>query len=418
MKVIFHKKNLMKILEPAAGIPLVKNTYLPCGGLLFECPPDKRFGECASDDPDLCRISAFDLDTGLRGVLPCTVREKGMCIIPMQTILQIVRSLPDGEITLETFPSGNAVISAGKINFRTSVSPGENFPSMPMLTGSKNYNISQKFLRSVLSETVFAVAQTDTAHMGFHGALFRIRDKELTVAGCDNYRLAVSCGEISVNGEPEEELRLIIPGKFLRELLHLLNDTEETITMTLGRKHIIFELGELCFFTRILEIEYPDYEKMLPVSYTTQVSLSRAEFTEAIERASIIAEAKLGGIGGTYVKLDFSDNTVHVSSVASSAAVDEILSADMTGADLTIGFECRNLLETLKAIPRECERIRLRMNSPIMGITIESAQDTSFSDSSVYTIEDFPEKNKTPPSGEKKRFMYFVLPTRMNISVK
>lgn len=410
MKVTFHKKNLMKVLGPAAGIPLSKNTYLPCDGLLFECPPDRRFGENPSNASDLCRISAFDLDIGLRSVIQCIIHEKGMCIIPMQTILQIVRALPDGEITLETHPNGNAVISAGKINFRTSVSPGENFPAMPILTGSKTYLISQHLLQCILSETVFAVAHTDTARMGFHNGLVQISGKELTVTGCDNYRLAVSRGIISSDEETSEEIKLIIPGKFLRELLHLLNDTDEEAAMILGRKHVIFKFGELCFFTRILEIEYPDYEKMLPSAYTTQVYLSRTKFLEAIERSSIIAEAKLGGMGKTHVKLEFADNTVRISSVSSGGAVEEILSVDMTGTNLTIGFECRNLLETLKAIPKECNRLRLRMNTSVMGITIEAAKESPFIDSE--------EKEKTLLPDEKNRFMYYVLPTRITVPLK
>jgi DNA polymerase-3 subunit beta len=243
--------------------------------------------------------------------------------------------------------------------------------------------------------------------MGFHNGLFRISGKELTVTGCDNYRLAVSHGIISADEENEEEIKLIIPGKFLRELLHLLNDTDEEVAMTLGRKHVIFKFGELCFFTRILEIEYPDYEKMLPSAYTTQVYLSRTEFLEAIERSSIVAEAKLGGIGKTYVKLEFTDNTVRISSVSSSGAIEEILSVDITGTNLTIGFECRNLLETLKAIPKECNRLRLRMNASVMGITIEAAKESPFVDSE--------ENEKTLLPDEKNRFMYYVLPTRITV---
>ncbi len=410
MKVTFNQKKLMEVLGSAAGIPQIKNAYLPCSGLLLECPPDRHFGEYLPDTPDLCRISAFDLETGFRSILECTVRERGMCVIPAQTILQIVRSLPEGEITLETFPNGSAVISAGKINFRTSVFPADTFPSMPTLAGAKTCRIPQHLLRRLLGETVFAVAQTDAAHMGLHGGLFRINDGKLTVTGCDNNKLALSCGDISVDSESAEKIEILIPGKFLRELHHLLNDTEEEAIMIIGRKHVIFKFGEFWFFTRILEIEYPDYEKMLPGACTTQAYLSRTEFLEAIERASIIADAKLGGIGGAYVKLEFADNSLLVSSVSSGGAVDETLPAEITGADLTIGFECRNLLETLKAIPKECERIRLRMNSPIMGITIESAGN--------FPLPSDPSKEKTLLPAEKSRFMYFVLPTRMNNPVK
>lgn len=422
MKVTFNKKKLMAALVPAAGISQTKNTYVTCDGLLFECPPNKRFGDYDLDDPNLCRISAFDFEKGLRTTIECTVHEKGMCVIGTQTILQIVRALPDGEITMEVDPNGAAVISGGKVNFRTAASPGENFPTMPMFIGTKIYKIPQCRLRRLLSETVFAVAQNDLLRMGFNGGFFRIRGGALTVVGCDNYKLAASRCDISAAGETAEDAEIIIPGKFLSELLRLLNDTEDEVTMIVGRKHVIFKLDALYFFTRMLDTEYPDYEKMLPVTYMTQAYLSRTELLEAIERASIIAEAKLGGIGGAYVKLEFAENTVVVSSVASGGAIDETLSTDMSGAELAIGFECRNLLDTLKACPADCERLRLRLNSPHMGVVIEPAGGSPFRDArpdpSVYGEETTAANEKTAPDCNANRFMYFVLPTRMNIPVK
>ena len=422
MKATFSKKNLMAALVPAAGISQTQNTYAPCDGLLFECPPDKRFGDYDLGNPDLCRISAFDFEKGLRTTIECKVHEKGMCVISTQAILQIVRALPDGEIIMTIDEAGAAVISGGKVNFRTSASPGETFPSMPMFIGTNVYEIPQSGLRRLLVGTVFAIAQNDLQRTGFNGGLFRIRRGELTVVGCDNYKLAASrCPVSSPEGIPEDA-EFILPGKFLRELLRLLNDSDAETTMILGRKHVIFRLNGLYFFTRILETEYPDFEKMLPRTHTTQVFLGRAEFLEAIERASVIAEARLGGIGGNYVKLEFAGPSAAVSSVSSGGAVDEILTADRTGAELTIGFECRNLLETLKACPADCDLLRLRMNSPLMGITIEAADRASFfhTSASPDTVEEpdlegnFASENAMGMS----QFMFFVLPTRMNVPTR
>lgn len=418
MKVTFTKKNLMAALGPAAGISQTKNTYAACDGLLFECPPNKRFGDYDLNDRDLCRISAFDFEKGLRTTIECSVHEEGMVVISTQSILQIVRALPDGEITMDIDKNGCAVISGGNVNFRTVAGPGESFPSMPMFIGTKTYKIPQYKLRKLLDETVFAVAQNDP-RPGFNGGLFRIRDGRLTVVGCDNNKLAASACFISGTDEVTEDTEIIIPGKFLTELLRLLNDTEDEVTMIIGRKHVIFKLDGLYFFTRMLETEYPDYEKMLPKTYMTQVCISRVELLEALERASIITEAKLGGIGGAYVKLEFAENTVMVSSVASNGAVDEKLLIAMDGADITIGFDCRNLLETLKACPADCDRLRLRLNTPLMGVLIESFEGSPFlnarPDPSVYGTRDSETEQET---GNANTFMYFVLPTRMNSSVK
>lgn len=396
MKVTFSKKKLMAALTPAAGISQTKNTYASCDGLLFECPPDKRFGDYDLGNPDLCRISVFDFEKGLRTTIECTVHEKGMCVIHTQSILQIVRALPDGEITMDIDANGGAVLSGGKVNVRISAGPGETFPTMPMFIGTKSFRIAQYRLRRVLSETVFAVAQNDLLRMGFNGGLLRIKGNELIVVGCDNHKLAASCCTVSPSDVESEDTEILIPGKFLSELHRLLSDTEDEIIMILGRKHAIFHLGPIYFFTRILETGYPDYEKMLPSAYTTEAFLSRTELLEAVERASIIADAKVGGGAGTYIKLEFMNNTVVVSSVSSGGAIDETLRAAVNGPDLAIGFESRNLLDTLKACPADCEWLRLRLNSPLMGMQIDPYDEYE----------------------EEKRFMYFVLPTRMNIPLK
>jgi len=411
MKVTFRKKELMAALVPAAGISQTKNTYAFCDGLLFECPPDKRFGDYDTGNPDLCRISAFDLEKGLRTTIGCTVHEKGTCVIAAHAVLQIVRALPDSEITMTVDPSGAAVISVGKVNFRLSAASGEQFPTMPMFIGNAAYRLPQRRLRRLLGETAFAIAQNDLMRTGFSGGLFRIRDNKLTVTGCDNYKVSVSRCTITVDREDTDEIERIVPGKFLVELQRLLNDTEDEVTMIFGRKHVIFRFNGFWLFTRILDAEYPDYEKMIPASYMTEVFISRAEFLEAIERASLVAEARLGGNVGTYIKLEFTDKAVVISSVSSGSAIDETLSAEIIGAPLAIGFECRNLLDTLKACPSECERLRLRLNTPVMGVTIESAEITA-------TPAPTERCKTTLPDSDINRFMYYVLPTRMNVPLK
>lgn len=423
MKVTFSKKELLSALVPAAGISQVKNTYLSCDGLLFECPPDKRFGDYDTDSPSLCRISAFDFEKGLRTTIRCTIHEPGMFLLNTQSVLQIIRALPEGEISIEIDRNGAAVISGGKVNFRMSAGPGENFPTMPMFIGTDTCKIPQSALRRVLSETVFAIAQNDLQRTGFTGGLFRIRDGELTVTGCDNHRLALSRCSVSGMSGSNVEACFILPGKFLGELLRLLGESEDEVIMITGRKHVFFKIQNLWFFTRILDTDYPEYEKMLPAFYRTEAVVSRAELLDAAERASIVAEAKLGGIGGAYVKLEFAENELIISSVASGGAVDETLSPVTSGAELAIGFECRNLLETLRACPVSSERLRLRLNTSLLGMLIEPDGGSSFlntcPDPSIYG-ENIPGSMKSSVlmPEETADFLYFVLPTRMNVSVK
>lgn len=422
MKVTFDKQILLAALTPAASISQSKNTLVSVDGLLFECPPNQKYGDYDTDNKNTCRISAFDLEKGLRTTIECNVYEEGMYVINTVKILQIVRSMPDGNITIEIDNGGHVNITGGMSHFEITATPGDDFPTMPMFIGERVYKIPQYRLKNVISETVFAVAQNDQ-RAAFNGELFKIKDGSLTVVGCDGNRLAASSFSLKDNNAEVPDAEIIIPGKFLGELSKMIRDTEDEVTMIVGRKHVIFKIEEIYFFTRVLECEYINYEKLLPTSYMTEAYISRRELLSSIERAAIVTEDKLGGAGrAPHVKLDFSDKVIEMSSVSSGGSVYERVPAAIDGADISIGFNCRFLLEALKSCPPECDRVRIRMNTPLMGILIEPAVGPTFinahPDVSVYgeRAKDINPANPPYEDDEKETnmFMYFVMPVRMN----
>ncbi|MBQ7931754.1 MAG: DNA polymerase III subunit beta [Clostridia bacterium] len=308
-------------------------------------------------------------------------------------------------------------ISCGMSHFEITATPGEDFPTMPMFIGDRVYRIPQHVVKNLIDTTVYAVGQNDQ-RAAFNGALFRIRNGELTVIGCDGNRLSAAKEDISATNPDAPDAEMIIPGKFLGELTKLLKDSEDELTMMIGRKHIIFHIDNIYFFTRMLDTEYFDYEKLLPNSYQTQAFISRSELLGAIERASIVTEDKLGGSRGSHVKLDFMDNAVTMSSVSAGGSVYEKVPAAIDGEGVSIGFNCRFLLDALKAAPSECERLRIRLNSPLMGIVIEPSSGTTFIDAhpdeSVYGSREQGEAVTVMNEEGCTAFMYFVMPVRMN----
>ena len=302
-------------------------------------------------------------------------------------------------------------------HFEITATPGEDFPTMPMFIGERVYKIPQHCIKSLIDTTVYAVGQNDT-RAAFNGALFKIRNGELTVIGCDGNRLSAAKEDISATNPEAPEAEMIIPGKFLGELTKLLRDTEDELTMMIGRKHIIFKIDTIYFFTRMLDTEYFDYEKLLPNSYKTQAFVSRKELLGAIERASIVTEDKLGGSSRSHVKLDFMDNAVTMTSVSAGGSVYEKVPAAIDGEGVSIGFNCRYLLDALKAAPSECERLRIRLNSPLMGIVIEPASGTTFlsahPDEEVFGDRANEAAVTTMNEEACTAFMYFVMPVRMN----
>lgn len=420
MKATFDKQKLLAALTPAASISQTKNTLVSVDGLLFECPPNPKFGDYDTDNPNMCRISAFDLEKGLRTSVECEVEEQGLFVINTVKILQIIRAMPDGNITIDIDDKGKVRITGGQSSFDITATPGEEFPTMPMFVGERVYQIPQYLIKQMIGRTVYAVAQNDQ-RAAFNGAFFKIENGDLTVIGCDGRRLAASKCTLP---EGAADAKMLIPGKFLGELMKMLRDTEDELTMILGRKHIIFKIDSIYFFTRMLDMDYIDYEKLLPASYKTEVFISKDDLRGAVERAVIVAEDKLGGSGRSPIKLDIGANTVTLSSVSSGASVHERIPAAVGGADISIGFDCRYLMDTLRAVPTDCETLRIRLNERDKGIMIEPSTGTDFVDArpdeTVFgerqfdTAPEFENKSSEKDENKNSMFMSFVMPVRMN----
>ncbi len=416
MRVIFDKEKLMGALMPAASISQVKNTLATVEGLLFECPPREKYGAFSGEAETTCRISAFDLNKGLQTTVDCRIEEEGIFCINTSKILQIVRVMPEGEIIIDIDDRNRVKVTGGQSSFEITAQNGMDFPTMPMFVGDRMYELPQHLLRDIIGETVFAVAQNDP-RPAFNGALFRIRENCLTVVGCDGQRLAAAKCDLGVDA-PEAEL--VIPGKFLLELAKMLGDTEETVTLIIGRKHVIFHVDDIWFFTRIIEAEFLKYEKVLPATYRLQCYISLRELAGAVERASLITEDKLGGNSKPHVKLSFegASRSVAISSVSAGGSIFERVPCAMEGEDLAIGFNCRLLLDALRHIPEDTETLRVRLHSPLMGIVIEPAGGTAFA-AAVPEPEVFGDREMdgagTADAEEKTReYMYLVMPMRMN----
>ena len=402
MKVTFDKAELIAAIAPAAGISQIKNTITTIEGLLFECPPDPKMGDFDGDSANMCRISAFDLEKGLRTSVECNIYREGKYVISGSKILQIVRALPDGEITIDIDSSMRAVISGGNSSFEISVSPGADFPSMPMFKGDRRYKIPQHQLRRMINETIFAAAVNEQ-RAALNGELLTIKDGKMTLVACDSNRLSCICCDYA---EDVPECEIIIPGKFLSELTRMLKDSEEEVEMIIGNKHIIFKMEQIYFFCRMIESKYIDYTRVIPRSFATVAYLDPADLRGAIERASIISEDKLGGNSKAQVKFSVSGDKIDISAVSTSGSVFESVIAAITGDEVNIGFNCRYLFDALRAIPDDVNRLRIGFNGSFNAVSIEPSYGSDFSGVDINTNPELAEGE------EKHNFLHLFMPRR------
>lgn len=360
MKIIFDKAELITAVSPAMGSVSNKNTLAPIEGILIE-----------SEGSDCCVLSAYDLEKGMRITLPAIVEEGGSFIINAAKLNQMIRIMPESRITIEVDRRGIAKISSGKTSFELHALRGEDFPNLPELSVDGGIPIKQKELKDMITSTMFAVAQNNQ-RSELNGAFFRIDDKQLTVVACDSNRLAIKSKKLELVLSEELNRRFIIPGKTLSELVRLLDSPEETMIVKPMRKHCVFKIRELYFFTRLIEQEYIDYDRFIPKNSKIFVTLDDDAFADSLERALLVTDDKNVGQTRSTLKCTFVDDRLELTSASVSSSFFDELPIEMEGEGIVIGFNCRNLLEAVKSCG--VERIRLAMSSPLMSMTIAPAE--------------------------------------------
>lgn len=338
MKIFFEKEKILSALIPAATIAPNKNTNYILECVLFEYP---------SDVEGKCRITAYDMEKGLRTYVDCECTEGGNFAMNSQNILQIVRSMPDGEIAIEIDSRNRAKISSGTASFEIGAFPGESYPALPLLSGEKNYEIPQYIFRVLVSKTLFAASQTEIGK-SFSGILFKIEDGKLICVGCDRNMLAVAEYEMT---QKLEDNSFIIPAKVLSEINRSVKDSEDEMTISVARKHVIFNIGDFVYFSRLIDDEYLNYKKIIALPSDVEVFVNCSMFKGSVERASIITEDKLGGKTRNSLILNFKKDVMEISSTSANGSVyDEIPSAsENLEKELRFKYDCRYVMNVLKA---------------------------------------------------------------------
>lgn len=402
MKVVFKREELLNALIPCSGVVPGRANSNGLDGVLMECP---------GVEPGTCRLSVYDLDRGLRTSIDAKIMTEGKYILNTQKLVQIVRAFPDDEIMITVNENLRVTISAGSGSFEISALPGENFPMLPNLNGDRNYTMPQHEFRDLVSRTIYAAATADPQRVQCNGVYFRMRDGKMTIVACDGFKLAVNEAD-SPDGSPDASF--LVPTKILLELLKMVKDSEDEITVSLARKHVIFKMGEHNFFARLIEAEYFNYVKMVERArdYLTEVFIDKAWLTGAVERAQLIAEDKLGGNYRAFVKMEFGEDLLKISCATQSGSVYEEIPCAMNGEGLIIGFNCRRFLETLRAIPDDVYTVRLRMTTALQGAIVEEARGSGFDFAAPDGV--IPDGVSLPDDPERKKFLYYVMPVSMN----
>jgi DNA polymerase-3 subunit beta len=379
MKIKVDKSEFEKAITPIMGAVSGRNNTIPAvEGILLTTKGD-----------DAVTLTTFDIEKGYRITIEAKVLEPGSYIINGSRLNNIVRAMPSGELTVYVDNKMTVKISGGRSEFELSAMDGADFPTLPEFKSEMKFTVNQGTLNDMISRVKFSIAQSDE-RKALSGAYFVFGEDDLKIVACDGNRLAVreqKCKVTSVT-DKKPDISFILPGKTIEELSKILRKDDEDVTITVTRRNCVFECGGLLFFSRLIEGNYLEYNKFIPQSSKYVVEIETEKFIESLGRAFLVTEDKALGQTKSFVKCNFNDDALMISSVSVNGRVYDEISIEGMEGELEIGFSCKYLLEALRACG--CEKVVCELNTPYTCMVIKPAV-----------------KN------EAESFLYLVLPVRM-----
>lgn len=358
--LMFNKQKMVDSMTSSSG-----NKASVIDGILIDAKED---GSCV--------MTSIDVEKGVRITVEAEVAEAGFYVINAQKFIQTMRVMEGEFITLTVDENLQACISSGKSNHRMNALKGEDFPATPRLVTEDGFVIGQAALKKMLSKVMFAMAYKDTRPV-LNGCYFKVTENKLLVVSCDSFKLAKCSAEVEIENKNEDHSALnfsfIIPSKTVNELFRFLkDDEEETVRVYMTRKNIVFVIGEIIFFSRLIDGQYIDYDRIILGNHRIFVTVDRENMIAALERASLVTEEKTAGSLRSHVKLTLEEDLLKISAISTLGSTYDELDVAHEGDNLIISFNNRFLIDSLSA--SDAENVKISMTSALTSINIEPAQ--------------------------------------------
>jgi DNA polymerase-3 subunit beta len=363
MKIVFRKDILSAAVAPLMSGVSTKMTMAATEGILIE-----------ASLPNSCVMTTYDIEKGVRVTIEAEVIEAGSAIVSASKFNQIVRVMDGGDITLTVDDRNSASIVSGRSAHTLTALPAKDFPEIPRLISAQGFVASQKIIRGMIAKCLYAMGVNDQRPV-LNGLFFSISEGKLHMVSCDSFKMATCTTEAELmgleGGAVADNIRFILPNKSVGELYKLLNDKDEDaiVTIYMSRKNIVFVMDDITFFSKLIEGEYIDYNRIILRNHRIAVYADRESVISALEHAALITEEKVAGSVRSHVRLEISGNVMKISATSGTGSAYDEVAIGHEGDDLVIAFNNRYLIDSLRAC--SADRVKFSMSSPLSSINIE-----------------------------------------------
>ena len=327
MKFTCEKISLQNACTTAARATASKSPMPALEGLLIQAGADVS-------------VTGYDLKKGIKTNIGADVSQFGSIVVSAKLFGEIIRKLPDGRVTITT-DNLTVNVRCGKSDFNIMGISAEDFPELPEVDHEDDIVLQEKNLRSMLSQTLFAVSDNDSRPI-FTGALFDAEYESVTIVAVDGFRLARRSEKLAE--AHENPCRFIVPGSALSDVERICEDKEDPVRISVGSKHISFFIGETVLVTRRIEGEFLNYKKSIPDSFRHILTIERGELMSVIDRVSLIINEK----NSSPVRLIIGDGAIECTCTTPIGKAEDVCFCKGSGEGLEIGFNDRYLMDALK----------------------------------------------------------------------
>lgn len=354
MKLVCSKSNLLTGVQIVSKAVPSKTTMSILECILIDATQEQ------------IKLTANDMEIGIETVIDGEVVEKGIIALDAKIFSDIVRKLPDSDITIETDSSFKTTITCEKAKFNIIGKSGEDFSYLPEIERNDSIVVSQFTLKEVVRQTIFSIADNDNNKL-MTGELFEINEDELKVVSLDGHRISIR--KIKLKNSYGNK-KVVVPGKTLSEVSKILSgDTDKDVNIFFTDKHVLFEFDQTIVVSRLIEGEYFRIEQMLSSDYETKVKVNKRELLDCIDRATLLI--KEGDKKPIIINITDQDMELKINSTVGS--MDESMDIQKSGKDLMIGFNPKFMIDALRVI--DDEEIDMYLVNPKAPCFIKDAEE-------------------------------------------
>ncbi|HJA22143.1 MAG TPA: DNA polymerase III subunit beta [Candidatus Limosilactobacillus intestinipullorum] len=310
-------------------------------------------------------IDASNEDYGL------VVKEPGAIVLPARFFSEIVKKLPDQQVTIEVTNGFQAEITSGTAKFQINGQDAGNFPHLPEIETENTITLANDVLKEVIRQTVIAVSKQESRPI-LAGVHFTLQDGLLTAVATDSHRLGQRKVALE-NVDSGINFDIIIPGKSLDELSGMISDADEEVKVQVSENQVLFIFGNTHFYSRLLEGNYPETSQLIPTTADTTMELEAGTFLASIERASLLSHESRNDV--VKLTLQPASNRVQISSDSPDIGTvqEEVATTALDGQDLEISFNPNYMKDALRSFGQAT--IKISFTSPLRPFTLVPTED-------------------------------------------